>query len=61
MKTKTTHDRSKDNTTITLSISKALLKELNEAAELEGRNRSNFVVFHLAQIMKNKSKPVPKG
>jgi metal-responsive CopG/Arc/MetJ family transcriptional regulator len=59
MKSKPSHDRNKDNTTITVALSKDLLKMIDEVAIEEQRNRSNFIVYHLTRIVK-KAKAAPK-
>jgi uncharacterized protein (DUF1778 family) len=44
-------DRAEDSTTVTISIKKDLLAQIEEAAKLENRSRSNYIITHMMQAV----------
>ncbi len=54
MRTTTTQkkrDRAEDSTTVTISLKKDLLAQIEEAAKIENRSRSNFIITHMMKAV----------
>ena len=54
MKTATTQkrrDRADDSTTVTISLKKELLAQIEEAAKGENRSRSNYIITHMMKAV----------
>jgi len=54
MKTTTTQkkrDRAEDSTTVTISLKKELLAQIEEAAKSENRSRSNYIITHMMKAV----------
>ena len=54
MKTKETpkkRDRAEDSTTVTISLKKELLAQIEEAAKSEHRSRSNYIITHMMKAV----------
>lgn len=47
------HDRSADQTSISVSMDRVMLKRLDEAAQQAGRTRSNFIRWVLRRSLPN--------
>ena len=57
-KEKRSHDRSPDQAQISMSIDKATLRMIDEAAEKTGRTRSNFVRWIIRRALAQQPSPV---
>ena len=44
-------DRAEDSTTVTVSIKKDLLAQIDKAAEGENRSRSNYIITHMMRAV----------
>ncbi len=44
-------DRAEDSTTVTVSIKKELLAQIDEAAKGENRSRSNYIITHMMRAV----------
>ena len=54
MKTATTQkrrDRADDSTTVTISLKKELLAQIEDAAKSENRSRSNYIITHMMKAV----------
>jgi metal-responsive CopG/Arc/MetJ family transcriptional regulator len=47
--------RKKDNRTITISLPKSLVVDIDELAQADGRSRSNWIVRQLEDLVRRKS------
>ena len=47
-------DRAEDSTTVTVSIKKELLAQIDEAAKSENRSRSNYIITNMMRAVAKK-------
>jgi len=55
-----THDRADGMTQISLSLPQRLVDRIDELAEIDNRNRSNFIATYLEKIAKENEKSAKK-